>query len=106
MLERRKQNWCRTDRRSFIGGSDARIIIGQDEKALIRLWQEKRGELGPEDLSGELIVQLGLATEDLNRQWYERITRTGPASHDSTRRLFPDNLSPLLALSLHVMYCR
>ena len=61
-------------RRGFIGGSDARIIMGQDEKALIRLWQEKRGEVGPEDLSGELIVQLGLATEDLNRQWYERIT--------------------------------
>jgi hypothetical protein len=38
-------------RRSFIGGSDARIIMGQDEKALIRLWQEKRGEIGPEDLS-------------------------------------------------------
>jgi predicted phage-related endonuclease len=48
--------------------------MGQDEKALIRLWQEKRGEVGPEDLSGELIVQLGLATEDLNRQWYERNT--------------------------------
>jgi predicted phage-related endonuclease len=61
-------------RRSFIGGSDARIIMGQDEKALIRLWQEKRGEVGPEDLSGNLIVQLGLATEDLNRVWYERNT--------------------------------
>jgi predicted phage-related endonuclease len=36
-------------RRHFIGGSDARIIMGQDEKALIRLWQEKRGEVGPED---------------------------------------------------------
>jgi hypothetical protein len=33
-------------RRDFIGGSDARIIMGQDEKALIRLWQENRGELG------------------------------------------------------------
>jgi hypothetical protein len=55
------------DRRHFIGGSDARIIMGQDEKALIRLWQEKRDEVGPEDLSGNLIVQLGLATEDLNR---------------------------------------
>src|SRR5271154_2302271 len=63
-----------TQRRSFIGGSDARIIMGQDEKALIRLWQEKRGEVGPEDLSGNLIVQLGLATEDLNRVWYERNT--------------------------------
>ena len=61
-------------RRHFIGGSDARVIMGQDEKALIRLWQEKRGEVGPEDLSGELIVQLGLVTEDLNRQWYERNT--------------------------------
>jgi hypothetical protein len=36
------------DRRQFIGGSDARVIIGQDEKALIRLWKEKRGEVGPE----------------------------------------------------------
>jgi predicted phage-related endonuclease len=63
-----------SNRRSFIGGSDARIIMGDDEKALIRLWQEKRGEVGPEDLSGNLIVQLGLATEDLNRTWYERNT--------------------------------
>jgi hypothetical protein len=61
-------------RRDFIGGSDARIIMGQDEKALTRLWREKRGEVGPEDLSGNLIVQLGLATEDLNRTWYERNT--------------------------------
>jgi hypothetical protein len=52
-------------RRDFIGGSDARIIMGQDEKALIRLWQEKRGEVGPEDLSANLIVQLGVVTEDL-----------------------------------------
>ena len=63
------------DRRHFIGGSDARIIMGQDEKALIRLWQEKRGEVGPEDLSANLIVQLGVVTEDLNRVRYERNTR-------------------------------
>jgi predicted phage-related endonuclease len=59
------------DRRQFIGGSDARVIMGQDEKALHRLWREKRGEAAPLDLSGVLIVQLGLATEDLNRRWYE-----------------------------------
>jgi predicted phage-related endonuclease len=64
----------RTDRRHFIGGSDARIIMGDDEKALLRLWKEKRGEAGPEDLSDNLIVQLGLATEALNRHWYERNT--------------------------------
>jgi predicted phage-related endonuclease len=59
------------DRRHFIGGSDARIIMGKDEKALIRLWREKRGEEAPPDLSSVLTVQLGLATEDLNRRWYE-----------------------------------
>src|ERR1700675_1826096 len=62
------------DRRSFIGGSDARIIMGDDEAALVRLWREKRGEVEPEDLSGNLIVQLGLVTEPLNRLWYERNT--------------------------------
>ncbi|MBR0779042.1 YqaJ viral recombinase family protein [Bradyrhizobium diazoefficiens] len=60
------------DRRTFIGGSDARIIMGEDQDKLIRLWREKRGELEPQDLSGELIVQLGNITEDLNRTWYER----------------------------------
>src|SRR5215469_6349048 len=59
-------------RRSFIGGSDARVIMGNDDAALVRLWQEKRGEAEPQDLSGNLIVQLGNATEDLNRSWYER----------------------------------
>src|ERR1700720_2877327 len=62
----------RVEHRDFIGGSDARIIMGQDEKALHRLWKEKRGEAAPVDLSGVLIVQLGLATEDLNRRWYEQ----------------------------------
>lgn len=62
------------ERRSFIGGSDARTIMGDDESALIRLWREKRGEAEPNDLSGNLIVQLGLVTEGLNRHWYERNT--------------------------------
>ena len=46
--------------------------MGGDEAALVRLWQEKRGEIEPADLSGELIVQLGLVTEALNRAWFER----------------------------------
>jgi hypothetical protein len=65
---------ARPDRRSFIGGSDARIIMSPDDAPLIRLWREKRGELEPEDLSGNLIVQLGVATEALNQTWYERNT--------------------------------
>jgi len=61
----------RNERRYFVGGSDARIIMGDDEAALIRLWREKRGEIEPEDLSDNLVVQLGLATEELNRRWYQ-----------------------------------
>jgi predicted phage-related endonuclease len=62
------------DRRRFIGGSDARIIMGTDGAALLRLWREKRGEAEPQDYSGNLIVQLGVATEALNRRWFERTT--------------------------------
>jgi predicted phage-related endonuclease len=73
------------DRRSFIGGSDARVILGDNEANLIRLWREKRGEAEPEDLSDNLIVQLGTVTEDLNRRWYER--NTGHAIKDVQRRI-------------------
>ncbi len=73
------------DRRYVIGGSDARIIMGDDEQALIRLWRQKRGEIEPEDLSGNLLVQLGLATEDLNRRWYE--ANTGQVITDIQKRV-------------------
>ena len=72
-------------RRTFIGGSEARIIMGDDEMALVRLWREKRGEAEPEDLSGNLIVQLGVATEGLNRRWYE--ASTGQAITDIQRHV-------------------
>jgi predicted phage-related endonuclease len=75
----------RTKRRYFIGGSDARIVVGEDEAALLRLWQEKRGEIEPEDLSGNLVVQLGIATEDLNRRWYE--SNTGQVLTDVQRQI-------------------
>jgi predicted phage-related endonuclease len=71
--------------RPFIGGSDARIIMGDDERALIRLWREKRGEIEPEDLSDNLVVQIGTATEDLNRRWFER--NTGQAVTDVQRQV-------------------
>src|SRR5450759_5711384 len=74
------------DRRAFIGGSDARIIMGDDEIALVRLWREKRGEVEPEDLSGNLIVQLGTVTEELNRRWFER--NTGQVVTEVQRRVF------------------
>jgi predicted phage-related endonuclease len=72
-------------RRYFIGGSDARTIMGNDEVALIRLWREKRGEVEPENLSGNLVVQLGVATEDLNRRWYQ--ANTGQVLTDVQRQI-------------------
>jgi predicted phage-related endonuclease len=69
---RGQENRCA--RRQFVGGSDARIIMSPDEETLIRLWREKRGEVEPMDLSNNLIVQLGIVTEALNRNWYERNT--------------------------------
>jgi predicted phage-related endonuclease len=73
------------DRRTAIGGSDARIIMGDDKQALVRLWREKRCEAEPEDLSGNLIVQLGTVTEPLNRHWYER--QTGHSIKDVQKRV-------------------
>ena len=73
------------DRQYFIGGSDARIIMGDNEGALLRLWREKRGEVEPKDLSGNLIVQLGLVTEELNRRWYE--ANTGEVITDVQRQV-------------------
>jgi predicted phage-related endonuclease len=73
------------DRRHFIGGSDARIIMGNDDADLVRLWQEKRGEIEPPNFSNNLVVQLGTVTEELNRSWYER--STGQTVRDSQRRV-------------------
>jgi predicted phage-related endonuclease len=75
----------RSGRKTFIGGSDARIVMGDNEEALLRLWREKRGEAEPEDLSSNLIVQLGAVTEDLNRRWYA--THTGQVITDVQRRI-------------------
>jgi predicted phage-related endonuclease len=86
MLDNPGQGQRSTSRRRFIGGSDARIIMGTDEAALLRLWREKRGEVEPEDLTGNLIVQLGVATEDLNRRWYE--ANTGQVIIDIQRKVF------------------
>src|ERR1700730_12558754 len=61
-------------RKNFIGGYDARVIMGTDDAALLRLWREKRGEAPAQDLSDNLLVRLGIVTEELNRLWYERNT--------------------------------
>jgi predicted phage-related endonuclease len=85
MYQEQDKGSSHISRRTFIGGSDARIIMGDDVAALHRLWREKRGEVGPEDLSGNLIVQLGTVTEPLNRHWFER--NTGHVVQDVQRRI-------------------
>src|SRR5246127_484995 len=86
-----------SDRRTFIGGSEARIIMGNDYATLLPLWREKRGEAEPEDLSGNLIVQLGTATEELNRLWYER--NTGRSVGNVQRRVQHSSI-PWMAATL------
>ena len=88
------------ERRKFVGGSDARVIMGNDERALIALWQEKRGERSETDLSDELVVQLGLVTEDLNRNWYER--QSGNSVSSVQTRLFHPSI-PFMAATLDGM---
>ncbi len=77
-------------RRDFIGGSDARVIMGRhmcQRHMLItkeRNWERSSGPISPRfschsrirafSSCTNLIVQLGLVTEDLNRQRYERNT--------------------------------
>ena len=97
MNEQSKRGKKSNTRRDFIGGSDARIIMGNDEARLLRLWREKRGEAEPEDLSGNLIVQLGSVTEDLNRRWYE--ATTGQLIADIQRRVHHQAL-PWMAATL------
>lgn len=67
----------RDRRRQCIGGSDATILLSQDDAAILRLWREKRGETTPADLSDNLAVMLGSWTEEFNRQWFERLTGQG-----------------------------
>jgi predicted phage-related endonuclease len=50
MLDNSGQGRNCTGRSHLIGGSDARVIMGKDEAALLRLWREKRDEVEPENL--------------------------------------------------------
>ena len=75
-----------TNRRTSIGGSDARIIMGDDQAALEHLWREKRGEVEPAGLSGNLIVQLGVAA-DLGE---------ARCASDAVRRIMPTPASTYL----------
>jgi hypothetical protein len=71
-VQRRAQAFSGS-RRYFIGGSDARIIVGDDEAALLRLWRVKRmssmGQTGQSE---------AIHSPD---EWHSRVvTRMIPAS--------------------------
>ena len=59
---------------------------GMTNKPCFGCGGRKRGEVEPEDLSNNLIVQLGTVTEHLNRHWYER--NTGQVVTEVQRRVF------------------
>ena len=59
------------ERRKGIGGSDAMKVMSGD---WLPLWRLKTGRDEPEDLSDVLQVQIGVATEDLNRRWFQKQT--------------------------------
>jgi predicted phage-related endonuclease len=88
------------DRRSFVGGSDANIILSGDAEKVLALWREKRGESEPEDLSACLQVMLGSWTEHFNRQWFQKFSgeqvgdvgRTFTCARQSWRRCTLDGL--------------
>ena len=99
-----KSNLWRTpaDRRVFIGGSDARIVMGNDEAALIQLWREKRG-VGPvrpialisKRYSGLVLpypcLSPGKRTSGLGNGWHKGIWR---ASERWLKRIRPIIASP------------
>lgn len=58
-------------RRFSIGGSDANILMGGDDAAILALWEQKTGRKEPEDLSWVLPVQIGVQTEPLNVRFFE-----------------------------------
>ena len=63
--------------------ANARVIMGQDEAALTRLWRRKCGEVLPEGPE-ELVRQFAKATEAINRAVFER--QTGKRVVEGARR--------------------
>jgi predicted phage-related endonuclease len=55
------------ERKGFLGGSDANRIMAGDWH---KLWLEKTGRSEPDDLSGNIAVQLGSHTESFNLDWF------------------------------------
>ena len=60
---------AKKERPNGIGGTDAQKLV---EGNWIDLYDLKIGKTQPDDLSNVLPVQMGTATENLNRAWFEK----------------------------------
>ena len=78
----------REARRGFIGGSDANILMAGDAERIFELWENKTGRREDDDLSNVLHVQIGIATESLNRVWWE-MTSGQSVTHSGEQRVHP-----------------
>jgi len=66
-----KKNKNTKNKRPYgIGGTDANRLVHDD--SWLELYDLKRGNTEPEDLSDVLPVQMGTVTEELNRQWFTK----------------------------------
>ena len=63
------------NRIGFIGGSDATRIMRGD---WYDLYMEKTGQAAPDDLSNQFNVQLGVATEGFNLDWFTKEYNLNP----------------------------
>jgi hypothetical protein len=79
-----------TTRKASIGGSDAKIIMSENPRSIEQLWLEKRGQIEPEPMSDEAVLnRLGHVTEDLNLDYFE--LKTGLVVTDEQERAYhPD----------------
>lgn len=65
------EDWLEA-RKNFIGGSDAAAVLGMNPyKTNIELWQEKIGQLVPEDISEKSYVKYGHEAEPLLRELFK-----------------------------------
>ena len=73
-IPQQKSDAWHEERRKYIGGSDANIIINGSDADRYRLWQIKTGQVEPDDLSDIFQVALGSFTEPFNLAWFEKKT--------------------------------
>ncbi len=73
MLKPKTREW-HEERRKYLGGSDANIIINGSDQDRYDLWLIKTGQSEPLELLDVFQVQLGIFTEPFNLAWFTKKT--------------------------------